>query len=303
MYNQMAVINQVIILSIVMVIGIIARKKGFMKDQVRNGITDLLLYVTLPLMIVSSFDFDFSKDMLLNAGAIAFYSFIVHGGLFFLSKFLYYKFPKDVQSVLRYVTVFSNAAFMGFPILEGLYGKIGIFYASIYNIPFRIFMWTLGIALFSDSKEGKSIKGLLLNPGIVAVYIGMVLFFFSIKLPSVITEPISMVGSMTTPLSMMIVGSILADIKIKDIFTDLRVFYGTFVRLILLPVIALLALKAIGTTDMVLDIIVIQVAMPAGITTAILAEKYKANAAFASKLVFMTTLFSIVTIPLFIIFL
>lgn len=296
--NNMAVMNQVLILFIIAGVGAYARKKGILSDAVRSGITEFVLDITLPLMTIASFNQSFSWDTLYSSGTLVVISFVVHGLSFVLSKYLYLKYPHDMQSVLRYSTVFSNAAFMGYPILETLYGKTGILYASIYVIPFRIFMWSLGVALFTKGNDKESIKNILLNPGIIATVIGLVIFLTPLKFPHIINETFDILGSVTTPLSMIIVGALLADIDLKDIFSGFAVFYCSAVRLIGLPVLVFAVLKFIGVGKAIVDVIVILTAMPAGSMTAILAERYKANVSFASRCVFVSTVLSLITIPL-----
>ncbi|MBV7276944.1 AEC family transporter [Clostridium sp. PL3] len=294
---NMAVIDQVAILFIIMAIGIIARKKKILTDEVKKGVTDLILNITLPFMIIASFNQKFSMDMLVNAGAILIFSTSIHTISYFISKILYFKSTDDRKSVLRYLTVFSNAAFMGYPVLEAMYGKIGVFYASIYCIPVRVFMWTLGVMLFTSKKEGNYLKQIFFNPGIIAVIIGSIPFSLSIQFPIIISNTLNMMGNMTTPLSMLMVGSMIADADIKKIFEG-TVFYGAFVRLIMIPIVVLTVLKLIGIRGELLGVTVVLTAMPAASFTAILAGKFHANEVFASKCVFVSTLLSIVTIPL-----
>jgi len=300
MYDNKMVINQVIVLFLIMIIGIIAKKKRIINDEVTRGLVDLLLKITLPCMIIVSFDYDFSKEMIFNVGNLLFYSLIIHVALIFISKALYFKYPHDTQSVLRFVTMFSNTAFMGFPILESIYGKIGVFYASIFNVPFRIFLWTVGVMLFTGKRDKKSLKNVLLNPGIISVVVGLVMFMFSIKMPPLLYKSFDMVGSISTPLSMMVVGCMLADTQVKDVFSSLSIYYSAFIRLIAIPVASLFIMQVIGVKDIITNVIVILLSMPAGATTAIFAGKYNANSVFASECVFVTTILSIFTIPLII---
>lgn len=294
---NMAVIDQVAILFIIMAIGVIARKKKILNNEVKKGVTDLILNITLPLMIIASFNQKFSMDMLVNAGVILIFSTSIHTISYFVSKILYFKSTDDRKSVLRYLTVFSNAAFMGYPVLEAMYGKIGVFYASIYCIPVRVFMWTLGVMLFTSKKEGNYFKQIFLNPGIIAVIIGFIPFSLSIQFPIIISNTLNMMGNMTTPLSMLMVGAMIADADVKKIFEG-TVFYGAFVRLIMIPIVVLTVLKLIGIRGELLGVTVVLTAMPAASFTAILAGKFNANEVFASKCVFVSTLLSIVTIPL-----
>lgn len=296
--NINILINQVGILFIVMLIGVYARKKKFINDEAKKGITDLIVNITLPCMVIASFNQKLSMELLRNAGIVLIISFAIHISCFFLSKILFIRYPDDIKSVLRYSAVFSNAAFMGYPVLEGLYGSLGVFYASIYSIPYRIFMWTFGVALFAKGKKQDYVKEIFLNPGILAVFVGLIISATSIQVPVMISKTMSIMGAMTTPLSMIVVGATLADVKIGGVFKEIPVWYNSIIRLVVIPIFLLLILKALGVKDIVLATVVLLTAMPTGAMTAILAGKYEANSSFASKCVFTSTTLSVVTIPL-----
>lgn len=292
------IVTQVMVLFLIMVVGYISRKKGFLNKQVNRSLSELLINVTLPFMIISSFNFNFSRDML-NIGVRLFLtSIIIHGVLFVLGRFIYKKFEEDEAKVLWFITVFSNCGFMGYPVVESIYGKIGMFYAALFNIPFNVLMWTAGVFIFSGRGDKNSLKKALLNPGIVSVLIGLMIFIFSIKLPLPIIKTLELVGSMTTPLSMIIIGSTLADAKVKSIFEGHSVYVGTVVRLILIPLVVLFILKGVGVKEFYLSIPVIITSMPAAANTVIMAEKYGGNSEYASKVVFLSTIISVITIPL-----
>jgi predicted permease len=279
-------------------IGVYAKNKKYISDETKKGIIDLVINITLPFTIVVSFNQKLSIDLIKNAGIILGISFVIHIGSFFLSEILFKRYSDDMKSVLRYSTIFSNATFMGYPILEGLYGGIGIFYASIYLLPYRILMWTFGVALFAKTKKQDYFKEILLNPGILAVIIGLVISATPIEIPLILTKTMKIVGSMTTPLSMIIVGASLADINIKGVFKEGALWYNSLIRLIILPIISLILFRALGVKDIVLAVAVLLTAMPTGAMTAILAGRYGANSNFASKCVFTSTTLSMITIPI-----
>ena len=112
------------------------------------------------------------------------------------------------RRVLQFFSVFSNCGFIGFPIVNMVFGLEGVIYASIFNLFFTIFLWTYGVILYSDSKEKKDIKRILLNPSMIAVYIGLPILIFNINIPQIILYPTNMVGSMTTPISMIVIGGV-----------------------------------------------------------------------------------------------
>jgi len=286
-----------------MVVGFFSRKKQYINPSVNRSLSELLINITLPSMIIASFNFKFSKDMFNIGISLFLISLIIHLSLLIIGKILYKRFNENEMKVLWFITLFSNCGFMGYPVVESIYGKIGLFYAALFNIPFNILMWTAGVFIFSGKGDFKSAKKALLNPGIVSVFIGLFIFIFSIQLPIPIQKTLELVGSMTTPLSMIIIGSTLADSKITSIFESKSIYFGTIVRLILIPIITFVVLKYFGLKDFYLSIPVIITAMPAAANTVIMAEKFGGDAEFASKIVFLTTVISAVTIPLVLILL
>jgi predicted permease len=296
-------INQVIVLFIIMVVGFYAKKKKFLNAETDKGLSELLINITLPFMIVTSFNIKYEAEMVANAKQILVYSFLIHIGLIFISKLFFFKFSKSKQQVFRFITIFCNVGFMGYPVLESIYGGTGVFYAAIFNIPFNLLVWTVGVMLYTGERDFKSIRKAITNPALMAVGIGMILFIFSIRLPMPIETSLKLVGSTTTPISMIIIGSMLAGLKFKNIFSDVSIYYATIVRLLVVPMIVYLVLKLLKVDEMLLNICVILQAMPAAVTTAIIAEKYGGDGLLASQCVFITTIVSVITIPIVILFL
>ncbi|MBU3126310.1 AEC family transporter [Clostridium tagluense] len=296
-------VNQVMVLFIVMMVGFYAKKKKFFNIIVDKGLSELLLNITLPFMIVTSFNIKYEATMVSNAQKILIYSFLIHIGLIFISKILFLKFPSNKQQVFRFVTIFCNVGFMGYPVLESIYGGVGVFYAAIFNIPFNLLVWTVGVMLYTGKKDFKSMRKAIANPAIIAVFIGIILFVFSIRLPLPIENSLKLVGSTTTPISMIIVGSMLAEMKFKNIFSDISIYYATVVRLLIVPMLIYVVLKFLKVDELLLNICVILQAMPAAVITAIIAEKHGGDSLLASQCVFITTMVSVITIPIVILFL
>ncbi|MBP1743893.1 MAG: auxin efflux carrier family protein [Firmicutes bacterium] len=292
------IINQVIILALIMGVGLIARKKGMLSAEVNSKLSDFLLNVTLPCLIVTSFNFEYSAEMMKNIKLIFFYSVLIHTVLIFLSRFFAFRFSESSRKVIRFVTVFSNSGFMGFPVLFGLYGNIGVFYGAVFNVPWNIFMLSFGSMLFTGKKDLKSLRRVITHPGIIATAIGMLMFVFSLSMPLPLEKALVSVGSMTTPLSMIIVGSMLAEIKLKEVFSGFAVYYVSAVRLIAAPLLTLAILRLLNADQMLTEIAVTVEAMPAAVIATVLASKFDGDTKLASRCVFISTIISMITIPL-----
>ena len=298
--DQVIIVNQVATLFLLILVGFIIRKLGIINRELNKGLSNLLLYVTLPFSIVTSFNFPFSKTLLSNAMVILIISVAIHLFAIFISKLLFLKYPSATNRVLRAATVFSNCGFMGFPILEAVYGTQGIFYGSFYVLTFNILIWTAGVIIFTGKKNTMTWRQVL-NPAVIAVIIGILLFAASLKLPAPIFKTLEMVGSMTTPLSMLIIGSLLVEIKFSELFSGFAPFYVTIIRLIILPLIVMFCLGLMGIKGIILGVPVLATAMPTAALVVVFAEKHGADALLASRAVLFSTIISIITIPAMII--
>lgn len=299
-----ATINQVLVLFFTMMIGFGAKKLKYVDNQLNKGLSNLVLQVALPAMIIKSMQFPFSHDLLLDSLKVIGISLLVYSIAIGFS-FIYPKIIKvegTKKDVYQFVLIFSNVAFIGYPIINAIYGDIGVFYTALYNIPFNFILLTVGVYVICRSssveREKADFKKILLHPGIIAVFLGFGFFLLSIQLPSAIYETLDIVGSTTTPLSMLIIGSFLADIPFKEVLQEEKILLLAFARLLILPIIAWGVLYIIGLRGLLLGIPVVLTGMPAAANTAVFATLYDSDQYLASKSVFITTLLSLITIPL-----
>lgn len=290
------------VLFIYMAVGFGCRKAGIFNDVARDKLTDFVVFVTLPCMIFESFNMAFSLESL-KQGALA---LLIAVGMscvaLLLGKVLYNRFSYEEKSILQYGTLVSNSGFAGLPVVSGAYGDEGLFLGSLFIIPTRILMWSAGISLFTRADAKQAVKKVLLNPGIIAVEVGLVRMLFQIPLPHFVDTAVDNLGGCTSPMAMALVGAILVDVPLKTVF-DLKSFYLVAVRQFLLPGICLAALRLLHVDPLTIGVSVVITGMPIGSTTAILAQKYVADAKFASKCVFISTLTSLVTVPILTLFL
>lgn len=297
----MDAINQVLILSLMMLIGIYARKKSYIDDRVEKGLSTLVLNITLPLLIINSFMLDFDKALIGNAIKILLYSTIIHILLFVLTKYIYYKADDRKQPILRFTTSFSNCAFMGYPILSSVFGDIGVFYGSIFTMMFTVFVWTLGVSLFTGKISIKeAFKSIMKNPSIWAVIIGGLIFITQIKLPYAVDLTIKNLGGLTTPLAMMIIGSMLYGSNVKEMLGDFSLYYVSLMTLIITPLILFFVMKLFNLDPMLTAICTLLVAMPGAVVGPVIAAESGGDGKYGSQCIFITTLLSIITIPMII---
>lgn len=284
-------------LFVYMLAGFYAEKKEIMTPSSRKGMTDFLVGILLPCMVFESFNQEFSIEKLKTGGMMVIIAF----GLGFLAiglgKLCWQKFPPEKRGVLQYGTLVANSGFAGLAVISGAYGGEGVFLASLFIIPNRIFMWTAGISMFTTVESESKMKTILTNPAIIAVFLGLARMVLQIPVPHFFDSAIGALGACTAPISMVIIGGILYYIDWRSIF-QLDTFLLSGVRLVILPLIALVLMNAFAFPPLETAVAVILTGMPAASTTAILAEKYGANGKFASQCVFVSTLLSLATVPL-----
>ncbi len=292
-------LNLQIMLFILMAVGILVKKIGIISAENRKSFSDMLINVILPCNIVSSFmsGIEISSDLLKNCVLAVVLSAVIQIFVTYANKLIFRKVAKNRKSVMSYGMICSNSSFIGLPVAQELYGDMGVLFTSVFQIPIRFTMWTAGLSLFTDIDRKSAFKKLAKHPCIIAVFLGFLLMVLPISLPSVVTSTINSISKCTTPLSMIVIGTILADADIKTMFSK-DVMYYSFWRLIGLPMLIWLILMPFHLNKLLVSICVIMSGMPAGSTTSILADKYGGDSMFASQMTFVSTLFSIVTIPI-----
>lgn len=297
-----AIINSVLSLFIIMLIGVYGNRKKIITEDINKGLTEILLRIALPILIVSSFIITYDDRIKENVIKAFYYSFITFILLGVFSTIFLLPIKKDKKTILQFANVFSNTGYIGFPILNSIYGSEAILYGSIFQMFYTIFIWTYGIMLFKGNIKKEDIKKesmqVLLNPSIIAVFIGLLIMLFNIKLPDMMLISINSVGSMTGPLSMIIVGVILSKVRIKDYMKDWTIYYGIAIKLVILPGVIYCISLLVNDATKVVNTIVILTAMPAAIMTSIFGDSFNKEKEYATVIVFLTTILSIITLPI-----
>lgn len=280
-----------------MLAGYILTKLHILSLEARKPLSALLINFILPCNIIVSFMIHLTRSILRDCLTIFIVSICIQIFAAIVGPFFYPKKDKDKLAVLKYGTIVSNAGFMGNPITQGLYGNLGLLYASVYLIPQRIVMWSAGVTCFTGSRGKNVIKKICTHPCIIAVVIGLILMIAQIKLPSGLDKTINFASDCTTALSMIVIGNILAGVDKREILSKDN-FWFCFIRLILFPLIVLACCMLTGIHELVTNVSVVLAGMPAAATTAILAAQYDGDSAFAAEIVFLSTLLSLITVPI-----
>jgi len=297
MIDMSNLLNLQITIFCLMAAGFILTKTQILSADARKPLSNLLINFILPCNMITSFLMEFNQKILMDCLVILIVSICIQVFAVLTSKYFYPKTTDSKLPVLRYGTIASNAGFMGNPISQGLYGDQGLLYASIYLIPMRTVMWSFGVACFTGTKGKGVVKKILTHPCIIAVFIGLFLMITQIQLPIGIEQTLRYAGNANTALSMILIGNILAEVHASEIL-DAKAWWYCVVRLAIIPIIVLITCNFAGIDEMVKQVSVVLSGMPAAATTAILAAKYDGDTHFAAKIVFISTLLSMLSVPL-----
>ena len=291
-------------LFLLMIIGAVLTWKRIITADGQKLLTDLVMDVTLPASIIKSFQMELSRELLESCLEIFLVAIAIQVGTFLLSALLYRGISDEKhRKVLQYATICSNAGVLGNPIAEGIFGSMGLLYASIYLIPQRTFMWSAGLTYYTRCPSKKELaRKVLTHPCIIAVAFGMVLLVTGTTLPGFLGSTVNSIAGANTAVSMMLIGSFLVGVNVKSMFQK-TFYYYSFVLLFLIPFLVFVPCRLLGLDSMVTGVSTILAAMPAASSTAILAAKYECDEVFASKCVVFTTVLSMVTIPVWCLFL
>ena len=293
--------QQVIVLFLLIGAGAAAVKTGVLKAEGRQTLSNLLVYLVVPAMIVHSYMMEFSEEILRNllaAFGLSIFAILI-GTVITLA--LTHRQKDRRAPIFRFACVFSNAAYMGFPLISALFGSEGLLYASAYVTVFNILLWTMGYSMVSGSSSPKEVaRSLLHTPALYAMVVGLAIYLLQIPVPALIAQPLELLSNMNTPLSMIITGILIATGDLKHIFTDRHIWKLAALRMLLIPAVCLAAFAALGLLrfGMSAQVVLLLECCPAAAITSVFAVQFGHDEQFAAGCVVLTTLLSILTLPL-----
>lgn len=296
-------LQQMIVLFLVMLVGFLAYKKDYINDNASKKLSSIVVNIANPALILSSvlsMDNTVTGKDLITTVIIA---IVVFSGLLVIAIFIPMIFRVDKQSSGAYqvMTVFSNIGFMGFPIISSVYGASALLYATLFLIPYNVLIYTYGIYTMKAGKKEEKEKlriGQILNIGVIACILAIILFIFQVKLPVFLGSVITMLSNLTAPLSMMVIGASMAVIDWKKLLGDYRLILFSLFKLVILPIVGTLLLKQFISNETICGVTMVMLATPVGSMTAMLAQEYNGDYELASKGVMLSTLLSVVTLPI-----
>lgn len=290
------VFSQVMTLFIMIAAGYIVTKVGMINENGSKQITDFLLGIVTPCMIINAFLDNFDRSMIAPLLYSVLLSVIAHVVGIAISMMLFRKQPKEDKGVLRFGTTYSNCGFMGLALIEAVIGKEGLIYGAVYVAVFNMISWTHGVSIISGG-GGINLKKILFNPGTIGIIIALPLVLLNVTLPAPVDNAIGLFAGLNAPLAMVVIGSHLAQTDLKTSLKDKRLYEISFVRLLLVPLVTLLCVIFIPFDVTMKRTIILSVSAPVAASCTLLASKYGGNFQLASGSVAITTLFSCITMP------
>ncbi len=287
--------EQVIILFILIGIGYLCGKFGFIDDISSKRMTDIVLYIVTPCVMINAYQIDFNPGILANLGITALCAISVHVISIIISGIVFRKGDESKNAVLKFGAIFSNCGFMSLPLQQAIIGQEGVLYGAAFIGIFNIAVWSYGVVCMSGDIKNLSIKSLIFNPGIIGVTVSLIIFLFSIKLPVVVREPVKYLASLNTPIPMLIIGYYLSKTQITKGIKDGKAWLASGLRLVVIPVICITAMLLIGIRGNILISIAIAASAPTAATTTMFATKFEKDTELSVNLVSLSTILSIVT--------
>lgn len=282
---------------LMMAAGLFLAKRGVIDAAGRQTLTNVTIRILIPCNIFKSFLSGLGSEALRSCWVLL----VLAAGLevlcMVLNRILYRRYAPERRKILQYTTLSSNAGFLGMAISEGLYGDQGLLYNTVFLIPMRIFMWSVGLSYFTTPPGKREVaRKALCHPCLVAMYLGIFFMLTSLPLPAVLDRTVRSLAGCTTPMVMLITGCILADMNPRQLF-DRDSLYFSLIRLVGLPLITWLCCQVLPMENAAKGVAVLMTGMPGASTTVLFAAQYHSDAPFATKCVVVTILLSLITIP------
>lgn len=282
---------------LMIVLGVLSIRTGILSPKGRGELTDLILSIIFPCYIIDCFVENIGAFAAEGFFSVAVMSLILQGGTILLSQLLYRKESQSRKTILQYAIIVSNSGFLGFPLVGSILGPKGLIYASIFLIFQRINNFSVALSYFTSTGKNGVIRRTLTHPCILATFVGVAVMLLEWTPPALLQNTLSSIGACSTPLSMMLIGMVLADAG-KGSYLERPILSYTVLRLVLIPGGIFLLCKLFRFDSLVTGTSVLLSGMPAGTLSVMLGAKYQKDAPFASRLVIFTTALSLLTIPL-----
>jgi len=293
----LVVFGQVATLFLMMAVGFILGKKKMITAAGTAEMSSLLLYVVAPGIIIDSFQTDYDPGLLKTlvlGGAVELVFFFLYA---MIVKLFFRKDEPDLRIPFRFGAMYGNTGFMGLPLIQAIMGDEALIFAVVSLMVFNVVVWSHGYMMMNGSAKGMSLKKILLTPGLLAVVIGLPLFLTRTTLPGPLHSAVSFIGSMNTPLAMVVIGAQMARADLGSIVKDVKLYQASAIKLVLIPLFTAVVLLPLRHDALLYTATVILSAAPTAGITSMFAEKFGRSPERTAELVSLSTLLSILTLP------
>lgn len=288
------ILVQIIKMFLLMCVGYFIYKKQWINEEGTQQISNILLRVCTPALMISSFNIMFTFETLKTI----IWSFLLSSLTIIIGLIVARIIYKGENKIAQFAIAFSNSSFIGIPLVESILGEQAIIYLSAYIVSFYLFTWTIGLYLVSGRRDLISFKLILKSPAVIGLFLGLIVFISPIKLHSVLLSPISMIGNLNTPLAMMVLGTYIAKNDILSIFKSKEAYFISFVRLMVVPFLSLLMLWLVPNAYNEMKMVVlIAASSPVAVMAAMLAQQYGGDFEHSARIVSLSTVLCLVSIP------
>lgn len=289
-----------VMLFTMVILGYTACKLGYMGDKFDKKLSSIVVDITCPLLVLSSVMGDEMPDRslilpLVGVGFLTYIILLVFG--FWVPRFI--SKNHDDQGMIGFSLMFANVGFIGYPIVASIFGPKAVFYAALLNVPNTFFIFTAGVMLVKGEYSIRQFNPkVLLSPALIGAFIAALLVAFGVHTPEMIARPITMVGNITVPAALMIIGSSMARLPLREIIGSSKVYATSLLRLVIVPLSVYFLFRLCGVNTLINNINTVVIAMPVASFGTMFCMKYGRNPSLMTEATFITTLFSIITIPL-----
>ncbi len=296
--NLIIVSEQVAILFILIALGFFCGKAKLINEISAKHLTDLVLYFATPCIMIQSFqEVRYDNGLALNLAVTALCAVLILTCSILLCRSIFRDKTENRRIVLRFAAVFSNCGFMSLPLQRAVLGSRGVFYGAVFVAVFNVIVWSFGLVDMSGGKKAFSFKKLILNPGVLGAAAATVLFLTKVSLPDIVLSPISYIAALNTPIPMLVIGYHLSQAKLGKHLTDKGIYAVMAIRLAVIPISALFLMKLFGVSSDVLISCTVASSAPVAAMTTMFSTKFNRDTQLSVGLVSVTTLVSIVTMP------
>jgi len=282
---------------ILIITGIICFKTGIISKNGNKELSKLVLSVVNPLVIFMAYQTDYNSELVKNL-LIAFVFSLISFAFMIAASYLLIPAKKRNVEIERFSTIYSNCGFMGIPLIQALFGSMGVFYLTAYLTVFNFAIWTHGIILLSGERNIKNIIKVLYSPVILSIVIGIVMFFLQIRLPSIISNAFGFIADLNTPLAMIVSGVTMADTNITSLIKKKGIYYTAFLKLFLIPVCLVLLFSLLPDIDREVRVsVIIAASAPSAAMCTLQCIRLGKDSLYASEIFAFTTVLSIISLP------